>query len=292
MNRQVNFDQYANNYFNLSKTNNSLRLRVKSNYLSETTIASVAHLLDSAVSSNEKHDSSFTKQYVPFTEYFNACNERDDDKDFNDYDTKHEPRKYCDIVAKKSRVLINKVFQTLKSCNGDYKEVAKQIVNFSEEDLKVIYETRVNRISNKAFTPEEDEQLFKLVSSNGNEFKKIAKYFKNKTPCELKRRYNKIKTLNNILPFNKICDKTQEENEVVFHDDIDSKYINIDTSSRRDINPPEARDIKSLTMHFYDRIGREGNKIFNMNPNINSSSSTINLKACFTQKEEPTEVID
>ena len=147
---------------------------------------------------------------------------------------------YNNILLKNSRLKVNKVYELLKSYNGNIDEVSKVLRDFTKEEIIIIYLNRQIKQIDKCFTPEEDEKLFKLISEYGMDFKKISKCFKNKSNVDLKRRYLKIKTLNKIIPFNEIS----KENE------------NIES----DLN---------VTNDFYLKIGKEGKKIID-NSNISN----------------------
>ncbi len=176
----------------------------------------------------------------------------------------YNKEEYNKLVTSKSRKQINRIFQLLKSCNGDIKEVLSRTNDFSEEELMLIYNVRFNRQENKVFTPEEDEELFRQISIFGLDFKNISKIFKNKSPCDLKRRYIKISILNNILPFNKLCEEMSST-------DISERINQMNKSNLEQATNP---NMVSFAYDFYNKMGKEGKKIINFSPSIEESFST------------------
>lgn len=122
---------------------------------------------------------------------------------------------YRTIITFKSKTKVNRAYQILKSYNGNYHAVYEVDKSFTLDELKIIYELRHLREEGKAFTPEEDELLCVKVNLMGSDFKKICKYFKNKTPCDLKKRYTKIKNLNNLLPFSNLSNEERVDLELL-----------------------------------------------------------------------------
>lgn len=207
--------------------------------------------------------------------------------------------KYNKIVADKTRLQVNKVFQIIKSCNGDIKEASKYINDFTYNELEIIYNTKYSRQIHKIFTPEEDEDLFRLISIYGLDFNRISKMFKNKSPCDLKRRYIKVRTLNNILPFHKLYSKKEEddkENKInisqIYNNttsDINSEENEKKTSSFIDEKDKE-KEILNIAEQFYSKIGREGKKIFSYKENDLFLKEIINSKTDISKFEYQSEV--
>lgn len=136
------------------------------------------------------------------------------------------------IINSKSKTKVNRMYEILKSCNGNI-EAAKEVETyFTNEEMMIIYELRKIREDSKQFSPEEDELLCIKVNLMGPQFNKIIKYFHNKTASDLKRRYMKIKNLNNLLPFN----KSIEGNHLEEHDKSDSKDLVDDEETSNHIN--------------------------------------------------------
>lgn len=128
--------------------------------------------------------------------------------------------KYYKLIHSKSKIVVNRVYQLLKSCNGDSKAIKSLFPDFTIDELDTIYEARSSRQNNKSFNSYEDQKLFNLVNEYGPNFKLIAKFYNNKTACDLKRRYIKINTLNNLFPLN----------TTLFEDNYNSNKISLDSS--------------------------------------------------------------
>lgn len=217
--------------------------------------------------------------------------------------------RYYDLIQTKGRVTINRIYQLLKSCNGDSSAILALFPEFSSDDLDIIYKARESRQINKAFTPEDDEMLFQKVNEYGMNFKKIARFFKDKTPCDLKRRYMKIKTLNNLIPFEEI----KKESETNFKDitpstkeqtTIETPQNDISNSNIREKPVSITNNIKININNFKDFIGSkkqksdiiekllysetgESNETLNENnhENINTALSMIN-QILYNQQSE------
>lgn len=136
------------------------------------------------------------------------------------------------IINSKSKTKVNRMYQILKSCNGNFGAAKEVETYFTYEEMKIIYELRKIREDSKHFTPEEDELLCIKVNLLGPQFSKLIKYFHNKTASDLKRRYMKIKNLNNLLPFNKSIEKAAD-NEDQDLSDSNSENENDDEKSNR-----------------------------------------------------------
>lgn len=139
--------------------------------------------------------------------------------------------KYRMIINSKSKTKVNRMYQILKSCNGNY-DAAKETENhFTFEEMKIIYELRKNRENSKQFAPDEDELLCVKVNLIGPHFGKLVKYFHNKTASDLKRRYMKIKNLNNLLPFNNFIEGDQTELNQPLEKDQEEKSSRINQNN-------------------------------------------------------------
>lgn len=125
---------------------------------------------------------------------------------------------------------INKMLNIVKSCNGDTKAASLLFPEYSAEDLDFIYESYNYRsLVKKAFTPEEDEKLISLTNTYGLDFKRITKFFKNRTICEIKKRYHKLNNLSNLIPMEKMseengCEMSLNLNNTVNDYDLKDQY--------------------------------------------------------------------
>lgn len=181
--------------------------------------------------------------------------------------------RYYKLIQSKSRVVVNRIYQLLKSCNGDLKVVASLFPEFSEEDIQSIYIARTSRQKNKDFTTDDDKLLFEKVNEYGINFKKIARYFKDKTPCDLKRRYFKLETLNSLITLNK-----NQINKPKFND-LESS--NIIPSNIKDFFKPQEK----LRNKSYKDYNTDDNNMYDLKLNDNKSQKSESTESFFDIKK-------
>lgn len=196
--------------------------------------------------------------------------------------------KYENLRLKKSKRLINKVYELIKSSNGDIKEVSQYINSITEEEMMVIYKSKQFLLKKRQFSQEEDENLLYKINEYGLDFKKISIEFKNKSANDLKRRYNKIKNLNNILLEPMKIDYNLPTDVVLIPNLVNnSMKINEEDENKRKFNT--IKDRIRLKMGFkrktsiVDLYYNDNDSIFVMNSQkSNYNQEEINSKAVFS----------
>lgn len=183
-------------------------------------------------------------------------------------------KKYHKIVTNKTRKVINKVYQLLLSCNGDVKEVSNYIDIFTEEELKIIYENKIFYRKDKEFTPEEDEYLLELISVYGLNFNKISQKFYNKSKADLKKRFQKIIVINNILPLEYFIENNaKNECDTIIIPQYNKSDINDDSYKNKRKN----YEFNVISEAVYSKIGKEGKKILKLMMNFTNNEVLSNF---------------
>lgn len=196
--------------------------------------------------------------------------------------------KYENLRTKKSKKLINKVYELIKSSNGDIKEVSQYINSITEEEMMVIYKSKQVLLKKRQFSQEEDENLLYKINEYGLDFNKISREFKNKSANDLKRRYNRIKNLNNILLEPMKIDYNLPTEVVLIPNLVNnSMKINEEDENKRKFNT--MKDRIRLKMGFkrktsiVDLYYNDNDSIFVMNSQkSNYNQEEINSKAVFS----------
>lgn len=221
-------------------------------------------------------------------------------------------KKYSKVVYKKTKSDVYKAFELLKSYNGDYRRVSIEMSSFSEEELKVIYKEKLKKLNKKkTFTPDEDRILLDLIEKNGLCFEKsIEQVFQGKTVTDLKKRYIKLSTLNNIIPINQLnnsdhsccySNKTNKNHMEIrnTHENNQSDSILLEENNSNDIHVnilnktgKEWRKILEL-QYFNSILHKENNENQKENHNHNKSIvSNRNISKLIHYKENLYDIIN
>lgn len=135
---------------------------------------------------------------------------------------------FYNLVAKKGRTKIMSIYSKIKSTFGNLSLFEDHKEEFTKEELSLIYNVLFKREKEKSFTELEDQILMEKMKEFNN-YRKVATFFKYKTPGVIKARYQQLKILNQLdyndkTVLNKMKNKKKEHH---YCDNILTKQFTI-----------------------------------------------------------------
>lgn len=158
-------------------------------------------------------------------------------------------KQYKSIISSKPKGLINKASLIIKNLNGDTSKAIAYISNFTEEELKVIFEYKSKITENRKYSIDEDRVLTNMLRNQENDYDYQSSYLK-KSSSYMKRRCFQLRNMFDLMKKRK---KTEEDLNLIFKNSLVSR-------TTTDYSNNEQGDCYNTVFNIKDSKQRHGIK--------------------------------